>query len=71
MVNIWGHVGTVSFLTTLFLGKPDPRAVYQYLVPILLPETDNLPIFQERMCWMWGLILGPLSYEGDMRNQPS
>ena len=27
----------VSFLTTLL-----PHAVYQYLVPILLPETDNL-----------------------------
>ena len=34
-------VGTVSFLTTWFLGKP-PEAVYQYLVLIQLPGTDNL-----------------------------
>ena len=24
MVNSWGHVGKVSYLTTLFLGKPPP-----------------------------------------------
>ena len=31
----------VSFLTTLFLGKPS-GAVRQFLVSIILPEPDNL-----------------------------
>ena len=31
----------VSYLTTLFLGKP-PEAVNQYLVPILSLVSDNL-----------------------------
>ena len=47
-----------------------PETVYQYLVPILSPVTDNLLFlnqwkreifYLERMCWRQGSISGPIS----------
>ena len=37
----------VSYLITLLLGKP-PEAVYQYQVPILSPQIDNLLFLNQR-----------------------
>ena len=63
-VNSWGHVRTVNYLTTLFLGKPH-KAVYQYFMKILSPVTDNLlflnlrnrkKLLHEKMCWTGGSI---------------
>ena len=52
------------YLITLFLGKP-PRAVYQYLVPILLPVTENLLFLNKlkrEMCQTRESISGPIAY---------
>ena len=38
-------MGTVGYLPTLFLGKP---FVHEYLVPVLLPVTDNLLFLNQR-----------------------
>ena len=52
-----------------------PEAVYQYLVPILLPVTDTLfflnrqkrkKILHKRMSRMQGSISGPLAYKALM-----
>ena len=42
------NVGTVSYMTTLVLGKLAslPEAVYQYLVHILSPVNDNLAFLE-------------------------
>ena len=48
--ELLSNVASVSYLTTLFLRaslKP-LEAVYQYLVPILSPVTDNLLFLNQR-----------------------
>ena len=65
MVNSLSHVGTVSYLASLFLGKPSGGSlpVLSYQVPILSPVTDNSFFLNQRKVgknqWENGLTARP------------